>query len=135
MRVLERYRAGIQVSRFASMRDRHLISWSMQSNGRMVMLWRGGSAPQPGRRAGLSMCFWSALGAIRYWTDFKSLAHWLSWCCSMTPGVAREHVRVAKALRKMPTIAALFQEGRLSVHQVLAAAKGAPHGIPLARRS
>jgi hypothetical protein len=29
-----------------------------------------------------------AMGAIRYWSDFKSLAHWLSWCCSMTPGVA-----------------------------------------------
>src|SRR5512132_3952916 len=26
----------------------------------------------------------------------------------MTPGVAREHVRVAKALRRMPTIAGLF---------------------------
>jgi hypothetical protein len=30
-----------------------------------------------------------AIGAIRYWNDFKSLAHWLSWSCSMTPGVAR----------------------------------------------
>ena len=44
-------------------------------------------------------------GAMRHWTGFKSLAHWLSWCCSMTSGVAREHVRVAKALRRMPTIA------------------------------
>ena len=52
--------------------------------------------------------------AIRFWTGFKSLAHWLSWCCSMTPGVAREHVRVAKALRRMPTIAGLFREARLS---------------------
>jgi hypothetical protein len=59
-----------------------------------------------------------AVGAIRYWTDFKSLAHWLSWCCSMTPGVAREHVRVAKALRKMPTTASLFKEGRLSYSKV-----------------
>jgi hypothetical protein len=49
-----------------------------------------------------------AMNAMRYWRDFKSLAHWLSWCCSMTPGVAREHVRVAKALRRMPTIAGLF---------------------------
>jgi hypothetical protein len=59
-----------------------------------------------------------AIGAIRYWTDFKSLAHWLSWCCSMTPGVAREHVRVAKALRKMATIKDLFREGRLSYSKV-----------------
>jgi hypothetical protein len=59
-----------------------------------------------------------AIGAIRYWNDFKSLAHWLSWACSMTPGVAREHVRVAKALRRMPTIAGLFKEGRLSYSKV-----------------
>jgi hypothetical protein len=59
-----------------------------------------------------------ALGAIRYWNDFKSLAHWLSWCCSMTPGVAREHVRVAKAFRRMPTIAGLFREGKLSYSKV-----------------
>jgi hypothetical protein len=36
----------------------------------------------------------------------------------MTPGVAREHVRVAKALRRMPTIAGLFKEGRLSYSKV-----------------
>ena len=59
-----------------------------------------------------------AVGAIGYWTDFKSLAHWLSWACSMTPGVAREHVRVAKALRRRPTIAGLFKEGRLSYSKV-----------------
>jgi hypothetical protein len=59
-----------------------------------------------------------ATNAIRFWTGFKSLAHWLSWCCSMTPGVAREHVRVAKALRRMPTIAGLFREARLSYSKV-----------------
>jgi hypothetical protein len=59
-----------------------------------------------------------AAGAMRYWTGFKSLAHWLSWCCSMTPGVAREHVRVAKALRRMPTIAGLFREAKLSYSKV-----------------
>jgi hypothetical protein len=53
-----------------------------------------------------------ATHAIRYWTGFKSLAHWLLWSCSMYPGVAREHVRVAKALRRMPTIAGLFAVGR-----------------------
>jgi hypothetical protein len=59
-----------------------------------------------------------AMGAIRYWNDFKSLAHWLSWSCSMTPGVAREHVRVAKALRRMPTVAGLLRVGRLSYSKV-----------------
>lgn len=59
-----------------------------------------------------------AIGAIRWWTDVKSLAHWLSWCCSMSPGTAREHVRVAKALRRMPTVRAAFAEGRLSYSKV-----------------
>src|SRR6185436_20018023 len=59
-----------------------------------------------------------AVGGLKHWTGFKSLAHWLSWACSMTPGVAREHVRVAKALRRMPTVAGLFQEGRLSYSKV-----------------
>jgi hypothetical protein len=36
----------------------------------------------------------------------------------MAPGVAREHVRVAKALRRMPRIAGLFREGRLSYSKV-----------------
>ena len=59
-----------------------------------------------------------AMDAIRHWTDVKSLAHWLSWACAMAPGVAREHVRVAKALRRMPTIAQLFKDGRLSYSKV-----------------
>ena len=46
-----------------------------------------------------------AIGGMTHWTGFKSLAHWLSWSCAMTPGVAREHVRIARALRRMPTIA------------------------------
>ncbi|HLM23237.1 MAG TPA: DUF222 domain-containing protein [Propionibacteriaceae bacterium] len=59
-----------------------------------------------------------AVGGIRCWSGFNSLAHWLSWACAMTPGVAREHVRVPKALRRMPTIARLFREGRLSYSKV-----------------
>ena len=59
-----------------------------------------------------------AIGGMKYWSGFKSLAHWLSWSCAMTPGVAREHVRVARALRRMPTIAGLLREGRLSYSKV-----------------
>ncbi len=59
-----------------------------------------------------------ATGAIRYWTDLKSVAHWLAWSCSMTPGVAREHVRIARALPKMPTVHAAFRDGRLSYSKV-----------------
>jgi hypothetical protein len=59
-----------------------------------------------------------AVDAIKLWADFKSLAHGCRGACSMSPRVAREHVRVAKALRRMPTIAGLFREGRLSYSKV-----------------
>ena len=59
-----------------------------------------------------------ATNAVRFWTDVKSLAHWLAWSCSMTLPTAREHVRVARALRRMPTVAAAFREGRLSYSKV-----------------
>ncbi len=58
------------------------------------------------------------LGAIKWWRDVKSLAHWLSWCCSMSPGTAREHVRVGRALRRMPTVATAFRDGHLSYSKV-----------------
>lgn len=44
----------------------------------------------------------------------KSCAHWLSWRCSMAPGAAREHLRVARALADLPLVRARFAEGRLS---------------------
>lgn len=59
-----------------------------------------------------------ATDGLRWWTDIASVAHWLSWACSMSPGVAREHVRVARALRRMPTIRAAFGQGRLSYSKV-----------------
>ncbi|MDN5804669.1 MAG: 13E12 repeat family protein, partial [Microlunatus sp.] len=59
-----------------------------------------------------------AVDAVRWWDGVKSLAHWLSWCCSMSPGTAREHVRVARALRRMPTITEAFRQGRLSYSKV-----------------
>ncbi len=46
------------------------------------------------------------------------MAHWLAWSCSMTLPTAREHGRVAKALRRMPTVAAAFAAGRLSNSKV-----------------
>lgn len=44
-----------------------------------------------------------AIGAVAWWSGIQSTAHWLSWACSIAPGTAREHVRVARALRRMPT--------------------------------
>lgn len=49
-----------------------------------------------------------------------SCAHWLSWQCGLSPGAAREHVRVARRLGGLPLIEAAFAEGRLSYSKVRA---------------
>src|SRR5260370_19218459 len=49
-----------------------------------------------------------------------SCAAWLSWKCQMSSGTAREHVRVARALRDLPVIRAEFGAGRLSYAKVRA---------------
>ncbi|MCQ6399179.1 hypothetical protein, partial [Bacillus cereus] len=41
-------------------------------------------------------------GGTGWYGGLKSTAHWLAWACSMSPGTAREHVRVARALPSMP---------------------------------
>jgi len=48
----------------------------------------------------------------------KSCAHWLAWACSLSPGAAREHVRVARALRDLPLVREQFQLGRLSYSKI-----------------
>ncbi|TKJ22862.1 HNH endonuclease signature motif containing protein [Blastococcus sp. CCUG 61487] len=50
----------------------------------------------------------------------KSCAHWLAWQCGMGTGTAREHVRVARALARLPRIEAAFAAGRLSFSKVRA---------------
>jgi hypothetical protein len=50
----------------------------------------------------------------------NSCAHWLAWQCGMSPVTAREHVRVARALRGLPRLAAAFDAGRLSYAKVRA---------------
>jgi pyruvate/2-oxoglutarate dehydrogenase complex dihydrolipoamide acyltransferase (E2) component len=49
-----------------------------------------------------------------------SCAHWLSWRISLSPGAAREQVRVARRLEDLPRIAAAFADGRLSYSKVRA---------------
>lgn len=49
-----------------------------------------------------------------------SCAHWLSWRCGMSTSTAREHVRVARALRSLPLTVAEFAAGRLSYSKVRA---------------
>lgn len=52
--------------------------------------------------------------------DMNSCAQWLSWKCQMSSGTAREHVRVARALRELPVIRDQFAAARLSYAKVRA---------------
>src|SRR6185437_11042360 len=60
--------------------------------------------------------------ARRGWASWEmgSCAQWLSWKCQMSSGTAREHVRVARALRDLPVIRARFAEAKLSYAKVRA---------------
>lgn len=49
-----------------------------------------------------------------------SCAHWLAWQSGLSPGAAREHVRVARSLESLPLIAGAFAAGRLSYSKVRA---------------
>ena len=57
-----------------------------------------------------------------------SCAHWLAWRCSLTPGTARQHVRVARALRRLPLVEAAFYAGELSYSKVRAITRVAEPG-------
>ncbi len=57
-----------------------------------------------------------------------SCAHWLAWRCALTPGTARQHVRVARALRGLPATAAAFASGELSYSKVRALTRVAEPG-------
>jgi hypothetical protein len=56
------------------------------------------------------------------WSDglTKSCAHWLNWQCGVSLGAAREKVRTALALTKLPQISAAMQSGQLSYSKVRA---------------
>ena len=60
--------------------------------------------------------------ARRGWASWEmtSCAAWLSWKCQISSGTAREHVRVARALRDLPVIRREFGAGRLSYAKVRA---------------
>src|SRR6202012_2059695 len=52
--------------------------------------------------------------------ELPSCAAWLAWKCQVAPGTAREHVRVARALRSLPVITGQFAAGRMSYAKVRA---------------
>ena len=70
--------------------------------------------------------------ARRGWASWEmnSCAQWLSWKCQMSSGTAREHVRVARALRELPVIRARFAAGRLSYAKVQRPVVGVRHQLP-----
>jgi hypothetical protein len=68
--------------------------------------------------------------ARRGWASWEmtSCAAWLSWKCQMSSGTAREHVRVARALRDLPVIRGEFGAGQLSYAKVRALTRIATPG-------
>ncbi len=54
------------------------------------------------------------------WSDSvtQSCAHWLNWKCGIALGAAREKVRVARALEKLPKVSAAMERGALSYSKV-----------------
>jgi Domain of unknown function (DUF222) len=51
-------------------------------------------------------------------TGFRSCAAWLAWRVGLSPGAAREHVRVARALGTLPRLARALARGELSYSKV-----------------
>lgn len=51
---------------------------------------------------------------------FHSCGAWVAWRCSIDPRSAREHVRVARALRELPAVRERFSRGELSYSKVRA---------------
>jgi hypothetical protein len=54
------------------------------------------------------------------WYGVATCAQWLNWQCGLGEVAAREHVRVARALPKLPKISESFSRGELSYSKVRA---------------
>lgn len=73
-----------------------------------------------------AMCRWLGLVAVfderRGWASegCASCPHWVSWRCGVAPVTAREHVRIALALRSLPLVREAFARGELSYSKVRA---------------
>jgi hypothetical protein len=62
---------------------------------------------------------WDERGGWCEW-GCRSCAQWLSWRCSITPGAARERMRVARRLVELPLVREAFAGGELSYSKVRA---------------
>jgi hypothetical protein len=56
------------------------------------------------------------------WNDraTRDCAHWLNWKCGIDLGAAREKVRTARALEKLPLVSAAMERGEISYSNVRA---------------
>ncbi len=54
------------------------------------------------------------------WDGCLTCAHWLSWRAGLSPGAAREHVRVARALGDLPKLSDAMRRGKVSYSKVRA---------------
>ena len=54
------------------------------------------------------------------WHGCLSCAEWLSWRAGLSPGAAREHVRVARALGELPKLSDAMRRGKVSYSKVRA---------------
>lgn len=53
-------------------------------------------------------------------TGMRTCAQWLSWRCGLSPGTARDQLRVAHALTELPAVRSAFARGELSYSKVRA---------------
>ena len=58
----------------------------------------------------------------------RNCAEWLAWRCELSLSAAREKVRTAQALRRLPAISAAFADGRLSYTKARALTRVAHDG-------
>ena len=78
-----------------------------------------------GQIAAAEARFLRLLGEFDAWGGWggpgiRSLAQWLSWRVGMSLRTAQEHIRMARALRKLPRISRAFGAGELSFSKVRA---------------
>ncbi|HEX2253418.1 MAG TPA: DUF222 domain-containing protein [Thermoanaerobaculia bacterium] len=62
------------------------------------------------------------------WNGFRSCAHWLNWRVGLNLGAAREKMRVAHALAKLPVLSASMEKGEISYSKVRALTRVATPG-------
>ena len=91
-----------------------------------ICTWAGRVAAGMARLLGLVAEFdrreaWGGPGML-------SCAHWLSWRIGLSPGTAREWVRVARRLEQLPAVRAAFEGGQLSWSQARAITRVATTG-------